>query len=139
MVRIKYNAELLKLMSMFENRTGVKIKDCFFDNFKRLWFVVNEGDVGRAVGRNGSKARRLEQLLKQRLRIFEFTPDLKAFVQGLIYPLKAEEIIINGDIVTIKGADTKTKGLLIGRNAQNLGNYESIIKRYFPVEKVRVA
>jgi len=41
-------------------------------------------------------------------------------------------------IVTIAGPDSKTKGLLIGRNAQNLRNLEANVRRYFEVKEIKV-
>ena len=57
---------------------------------------------------------------------------------NLITPLKAKDIKLDNRIVTINGADTKTKGLLIGRSAQNLRNYENIVKRYFDIDEIKV-
>jgi len=136
--RIKYSIELMKLMPIFEGKTGAKVKDCFYDDFKRLCFVVDKGEIGKAVGKKGSNIRRMENFIKQKFKVVEFNNKLEKFIENLIYPLKAVEITVEGETVTIKGPDTKTKGLLIGRNAQNLRNYETIIKRYFPIEEVKV-
>jgi len=138
MVKIKYDLQLMKLMPVFENKTGAKVKDCFYDDFETLWFIVNKGEIGKAVGKKGANIRRMEQVLKRKFRVFEFSDKLETFIANLIYPLKIDEITMEGQIVTMKGPDTKTKGLLIGRNAQNLRNYESIIKRYFPIEELKV-
>ena len=42
-------------------------------------------------------------------------------------------------IVTIYGEDTRTKGLLIGRDRRNINSTNDIVKRYFKVEEVKVA
>ena len=56
----------------------------------------------------------------------------------MIYPLKNLDILFDNNIITISGPDIKTKGLLIGRNSQNLRRLEDIIKRYFKFDKIIV-
>ena len=36
---------------------GAKIKDCFIDDNNSLYFVVQEGEFGKAIGKNGVKAK----------------------------------------------------------------------------------
>ena len=54
MSRIKYDSELIKLMTLFESMTGAKVKDCISD--EKLTFIIEEGDMGKAIGRNGATA-----------------------------------------------------------------------------------
>ena len=53
-------------------------------------------------------------------------------------PLQVKEITEEQGIVTIVGPDTKTKGLLIGRERKNLENLRDIVKRYFQIEDINV-
>lgn len=136
--KIKYDIELMGLMSIFERITGCSVKDCFIDKNSLLTFMVDENDLGKAVGKKASKVKLLENTFKRKLKIVGFSKELLKFVQNLIFPLKALEITEEGQIVFIKGADVKTKSLLIGRNAQNLRNLENIVKRYFTIEEIKV-
>ncbi len=52
MSKITYNADLLKIMSLFEKITRTRIKDCFIDNNSLLTFVVPDFQIGKAVGKN---------------------------------------------------------------------------------------
>ena len=118
-------------MALFDQITHVSLKDCFEDKHGLLTFVVAVPDLGKAIGKGAVCVRRLEQLFKRRIRIIGFHPDLAQFVKYVIHPLQA--IVEQEDTVLIlKNEDRKTKSLLIGRNAQNLRNTESIIQRYFP-------
>lgn len=127
----------MKFISLFETITQAKLKDVV-DEESRLLFVVEEGEIGKAIGKNGVNVKRLENVLNKRIRIVEFNNDLLQFVRNLIYPLAAREIKEENKIVTIAGQDGKTKGLLIGRNAQNLRAYENVAKRYFEIEGIKV-
>ena len=53
----------------------------------------------------------------------------------MIMPLKVESIEQVDDMVILHDQDTKTKGLPIGRNAQNLRNLEKNVQRFFPALK----
>ena len=128
----------MKFMSLFGSMTGTDPKDCF-DMDSVLFFVVKPGDLWKALGKQASNLKRLEQVLKKKIRIIEFAEEKLEFIQKAVLPLKISDITENEEgIVTIKGPDTKTKGLLIGRNAKNLRNLENIIRRYFEVKEIKV-
>ena len=60
MTRIKYNSELMKLMSFFESITHAKLKDCFIVG-SQTFFVVQPGEIGKALGRNASTVKKLQK------------------------------------------------------------------------------
>jgi transcription termination/antitermination protein NusA len=125
-----FDVELLKLIKLFEDVTRARVKDCF-NNKDKLVFVVQEGELMRALGKDRSNIKKFEEKLNRNIKIVEFNPDLLIFIKNLMYPLRMLEITNNDGVVTIKGADTKTKGLMIGARAQNLRNYEEITRKYF--------
>ena len=138
MQKIKYDNTLLKLMSFFETITKAKLKDCFVDQNDLLVFVVEPAQFGLAVGRQGANAKRIEAELKRKIKIVEFSDDLVAFVASLIQPTKAKDIAFADSTVTITPESSESRGYLIGRAGRNLRNYESIIRRYFPIRELRV-
>ena len=138
MQKIKYDNTLLKLMSFFETITKAKLKDCFVDQNNLLVYVVEPAQYGLAVGKGGANVKRLEAVQKRKVKIVEFSDDLVAFVASLIQPLKARDIKSEDGTVTITPESSETRGYLIGRAGRNLRNYESIIRRYFPIKELRV-
>ncbi len=135
-MRIKYDADILKYMSLFESVTKSSLKDCIVND--QLLFVVEPNEIGKAIGKQGSNARRLEALLKKRIKIVEFSPESTQFVRNMIYPLQATNVAEDNRIITITGPDTKTKGLIIGRDAKNLNFLKDIVKRYFDIDDIKV-
>ncbi|MGV8162629.1 MAG: NusA-like transcription termination signal-binding factor [Candidatus Nanoarchaeia archaeon] len=125
-----FDVEILKLMKLFEDLTRARVKDCFH-NKEKLVFVVEEGELMKALGKERQNLKRLEEKLNRNIKIVEFNPDLLIFIKNLMYPLRVSDMSIDDGVVTIKGPDTKTKGLMIGARAQNLRNYEEITKKYF--------
>jgi len=138
MARIKYSEELIKLISLFESVTKANVKDCFFNDYGQLFFVVEQGEISKAIGIKASNVRKIESLIKKKFRIVEFNENVLEFIKSLVYPIPIKEIEEVNGMVEIKGLDTKTKGLLIGRNAMNIKNYEKIVKRYFDVGGLKV-
>lgn len=136
MIKIKYDLDLIKYMSFFESITGAKLKDCILSD-GTLTFVVQEGQAGRAIGKNGSNIRKIEGALNKKVRVVEFDAGLMKFISNLIYPLEAELSEEEG-VVMLRSRDTKTKALLIGRDSQNIRKTGEIVRRYFDVKKVKV-
>lgn len=118
-------------MSLFETLTGAPLKDCFIDKNELMVFVVEEPMMSRAIGKNGANVKRMEGLLNRKIKILGYTPDLLQFVRNLLYPLQVGNIAEQEGTILITGNDARTKGLLIGKNSQNLKNNLSIIQRYF--------
>ncbi len=138
MMRIKFDVNTIKHMSLFESFTRAKPKDCFFDSNGQLVYVIEPGNMARAIGRNGANIKKFESVLKRKVKIVEFNPDVIRFVSSLIAPAKARDIRIENRIITIKPADMETRGLLIGKSAKNLKNFEKITKKYFDIEEIKV-
>lgn len=140
MVKITYTQELMGTMALFDRVTRVPLKDCFEDNNHLLTFVVDAHDLGRAIGKGAVLVRKLEQLLKRKVRIIGFHSDVVEFIRYIIYPLQITTATLENGILTLRNEDRKTKSLLIGRNAQNLRNTETIVKRYFTdIIEIKVA
>lgn len=129
-MKTKYDVELIGLINLFEKVTRANVKDCFY-NRERLVFIVENGEMGKALGKNKGNILKLEQTMNRKIKIVEFNPDILQFIRNLMFPLKILDISEQDGIVTIKGPDIKTKGLMIGARAQNLRNYEEITRKFF--------
>ena len=127
----------MKLMYFFESRTRSTLKDCFIDKNGVLNFIV-EGGIGRAIGKNGVTAKKIEFSLKRKIKIVAFSDNLKEFLSNLLLPQKIKSVEVAEDKTVIITPEPKSRGYIIGRAASNLRNYEEILKRYFYIKKIRV-
>ena len=128
---MKYDAETIGLVNLFEKMAKVNVKECFY--FKdKLTFMVNKGMMNKALGKNKATLLRLEKTFNKPLRIIEFNDELEQFIKNLIAPLTVVKYEEEDDVVTLTGRDTKTKGLMIGSKAKNLRETETIVRKYFP-------
>jgi NusA-like KH domain protein len=132
-----YDVDMLQIINMFEDITHSRVKDAFYMK-EVLTFIVFEGDMFKALGKNLSNLHRAEELMKRKIKIIEFNNDMIRFITNLLYPYKVASITLEDKIVTIKDDDMKTKGLIIGAKAQNLRQYEGIVKKYFDITEIKV-
>lgn len=137
MGKIVYDVALMQTIALFEKTSGAQVKDCIAGD--PIIFVVNEGEIGKAIGKGGQNVRRLESQLKKRVKVVEFSPNLVKFVQNLVAPCELLNVIDEDGVVTMTAKDLKTRGLLIGRSASNLRSFEAVIQRYFPIKELKVA
>jgi transcription termination/antitermination protein NusA len=138
LLKIVYDMGLMKFMDCFSSITHARLKDSFIDDTDMLYFIVEENDIGKAIGKNGYKAKMLEKVLNRKIKIVEFNPDVLQFIKNVIFPLRIKEIALVDGYVEIEVYDSKTRGLLIGRSAKNLHSLELIVKRYFKFNEIRV-
>jgi len=134
--RIKYDSDLIKLISLFESLTGAKLRDCIAND--SIIFIVNDGEMGKAIGKKGANIRRIEDLLKKRVRLVEYSADVAKFVSNLIHPVKVQDIREEEGIVSINASDPKTKGMIIGRDRSKINFINDIVKRHFDIKEVKV-
>ncbi len=119
-------------MNLFEKITHSKLKDCIVsDNL--IVFIVEQNEMAKAIGKHGSTVRNLEETFKKKIKIVEFSPEVKSFIKNLVADVVEEE----GTFIIIP-SDVKTRGLLIGRNASILRSNEAIVKRHFEIKELRV-
>ncbi len=137
MSKIIYDSNIIKFMSSFESLTKAKLKDCINEP-DRLIFIVEEGELGKAVGKKALNVKKLENFFRKKVKIVEFHSNLFNFIQASIYPLRLNEIHEEEGIVIMVGPDAQTKGLLIGKNAANLRKLEEYVRRYFKVKEIKV-
>lgn len=132
----KYNLEIINHINLFENITKARVKDCFTDDKGKFIFIIEKGDLGKAIGKNAVNIKRLEDMLKKRIKVVGFDDDVIKFVANYIYPLKAESITMDNNLIKIKANGVSTKSLLIGRDSRNIGMLKKVVKKYFNIDGI---
>ncbi len=135
---IVYDVKAIQIRALFESITRTTLKDCF-ENQDKMLFIVMPGQIRKAIGKDKNNIKRVESKIGQKIKIIEYSPNALDFVVKIIFPLHVNDISLEEGIITIKGRDKKTNGLIIGSRAQNLRNTESIVQKYFPeVKEIKV-
>ena len=133
MGRFKLDQETWGLTSLMEKLTHARVKDCIKDN-DVIYFIVDRGEMGKALGKNGSKVKKVEQEVGKKVKLIEYNPEVTEFVKNIISPIKVNEITLVDGAVQIQDPNRKTKSLLIGRDGKNLDITKRAVRRFFDVD-----
>lgn len=136
MNKIKYDSSLMKLITLFESMTGANVKDCIAN--EKLIFIIEENEMGKAIGRNGVNIKRMEVLLKKKIKLAEYNKDILQFIKNMIHPVELSDIKQENRIITIYGKDSSTRAMLVGRERQNINHLTDVVKRYFDIKEIKV-
>jgi len=138
MGNITLNDQTLRFMTLFENVTKTQIKDCleFSDT---IYFIVNPGQLQFAIGKSGSKIKRLRALLKKNVKLIEYSPDLTRFIKNIFrdFPIKDVRIEDSNDgknKIAYVSVDLRDKGKIIGRDSKNLKIAKKIVNRHGKID-----
>lgn len=135
---IVFTTETIRLLTIFENITNVPVRDCFVSN-EIIYYVVEEGKIGLAIGKNGVSIKNVERILGKKVKVFEYSHNLMKFIKNLI-PQSREVKIITEDgktIVEIK-VNKNNRGFVIGRGGEKIKIYKEILRRVHNVSEIRV-
>src|SRR3989344_594211 len=130
----QFTKETIDYINLFESLTKSKIKDCFVNNI--ILFIVEDGYIGRAVGRKGRNVTMISRLIKKRIKLVEFNKSIEIFVKNLIYPIQGK-IYKEDNLVCIELNKSSDKAIILGRDKKNLQEMQNIVSNYFDV-KIKV-
>jgi len=141
MTEIRLTADELRLMSLFQSITTVTARDCIIDDkMDRVIFIVNKGDMGIAIGKNGSTIRMLQNIIGKRIELVEYAEDLAEFVKNIfgrdmVMDVKISNHNPHGKVVTVI-VEPKKKAIVVGREGRNVEKARILTRRYFDVANV---
>lgn len=135
---VVFNTDTIRLLTLFENMVNVPVKDCFL-NKDVIYFIVEEGKIGLAIGKNGTAIKRAERIIGKRIKVFEYSKNPVQFIKNLI-PQSKEISIVNerdGVSVVVK-VDRRDRGYVIGRGSEKLNIYKQILQRNHEIINIQV-
>ena len=140
---IKLTMDQMRKISLFQKITKVTPRDCIDDEKQdRLIFVVNEGKMGLAIGKNGSNIKSLQNLLKRNIELVEYYDDPIKFLKNMLNAKLINEVKINtrpdGSPQAIVLVNPNNKGLVVGRAGRNAEKARLLAKRYFDIPSVLI-
>ena len=140
---IKLTMDEMRKISLFQKITKVTPRDCLDDEKQdRLIFVVNEGKMGLAIGKNGSNIKSLQNLLKRNIELVEYYDDPIKFLKNMLNAKLINEIKIttraDGSSQAIVLVNPNNKGLVVGRAGRNAEKARLLAKRYFDIPSVLI-
>jgi len=143
MTEIKLTSEELQLISLFQSVTGATARDCVIDEkLDRVIFVVNKGEMGLAIGKNGATIKTLQGVVGKKIELVEYSDDATEFIRNMLSSNLVLDIKINekgdGTKVAVAVVDPKKKGVVVGREGRNAEKARLLAKRYFQISNVLI-
>jgi len=132
---ITFTTETIRLLTLFENITNVPVRDCFVNN-DVIYYIVEEGKIGLAIGKNGTSIKNVERVVGKKVKVFEYSTDPVKFVKKLIPQCK--EVKINSDNTVEIRVSKRDRGLVIGRGGEKIKVYKEILKRIHNISDIQV-
>lgn len=141
MTDITFTGDSLRHIALFNAITGATAIDCL-DSKEKLVMVVRAGEIGRAVGRKGTKVSRLKRLLRKDVQIVEHSSDPAVFLSNYFRNYGVREVTLGekgGKPHAVVSVDPARKGRAIGRQGRNLRLARDLVSRHHGVESVVIA
>ncbi|MDY0387437.1 MAG: NusA-like transcription termination signal-binding factor [Methanolobus sp.] len=138
MGEIKLSTESIRYIALFENITGAAVKDCIIDEDK-LIYVINTGDMGAAIGRNGDHINRVKKAVDKRIDLVEYSDEATTFIKNAFAPVSVKSVNVtsrNNKRLAYVEVSNKDKGLAIGRNGKNIEKVKLVAKRHHDIDDV---
>jgi N utilization substance protein A len=141
MASIIFTGDTLRQISLFQDLTGTTAIDCL-DTEDKVILVVQEGQIGKAVGRKGENISRLRQLLKKEVQVVEYSPDPTVFIKNIFRNYGVRDVALQdreGKVHAVVSVDPSKKGRAIGREGKNLRLARELISRHHHVQSLVIA
>jgi len=140
---IKITCDEMRYIALFESVSGASVKDCIIDEEQgRAIFIVNQGQVGVAIGRGGRNIHTLERMTGKKHEIIEYSEDAVQFIKNALKPAAVREVRItermDGKKMAVVTVNPKDKGVAIGKNGRNAERLRFLAKRYFDIQNVSI-
>jgi len=122
---VKITPEEFRYMALFSDLTGTTVRDCIIENeSNRVLFLVDPGDIGKAIGPRGFLIRKLKSLLNKNVEVVGYSDNLEEQVKYALMPARVTGVkLVNrpdGSKVLYVAVDPKDKAVAIGKNGRNV-------------------
>lgn len=137
---VKLDTEGIRCIGIFEQITGAGARDCIVDNAaNKVILVVKKGDMGLAIGKDGSNINKVKKMLRRDVEVIEHSPDIKEFVEYLFRPVHVKNVELqtrdDKSLVYVE-IPRKDKGIAIGKNGEKIKKVKLLLKRNHDIADV---
>ncbi|WP_304124107.1 NusA-like transcription termination signal-binding factor [Methanosphaera cuniculi] len=138
---VKFTNHEIKYIALFETITSAVVKDCIIDDeHNKITFLVKKGDMGLAIGKNGSTIGKMQKSVDRSVEILEHSDDPGEFIKNLLSVADINSIEFGvdakGNKIATLDVDSKSKRKAIGKNGQNIQRARQFAKRQFEISNI---
>jgi N utilization substance protein A len=142
MGEIVLTEDCMRLISQFEALTGASSRDCVMDDRnQRIIFVVNPGEMGRAIGKKGASIKNASEEMGKRIEVVEYSPSPEQFIRNCFLPAQVTEVEIveeNDQKVALVMVRDEDRGIAIGKDGKNIFKAKKLAQRQHDIADVRL-
>ena len=138
---IKFGANEIRFIALFENMTGAMVKDCIIDDDNnKVTFVVKKGDMGLAIGKRGSTVSKVQKAVDRGVEIIELDDDPVQFIKNILSPAELQNVKIitrkSGEKIATVTTDNTNKRIAIGKNGINIERAKLLANRLHNIDNI---
>ena len=130
---IELSKDDMKCISAFESLTGAGVRDCLIAE-NAVAFIVNQGDLGKAIGKKGANITRVRNTFARQVLVFEDSEDMEQFIRNLFGSIPVKNINVHEKMeakVAYVTVDEQDRGNAIGRNGDRIKVGRALLQRRF--------
>jgi len=142
MGEIVLTEDCIRLISQFEALTGASSRDCIIDDRnQRVIFVVNPGEMGRAIGKKGASIKKASEEMGKRIEVVEYSPNPEQFIKNCFLPAQVTDVEFQGEehervaFVSVRDED---RGIAIGKDGKNIFKAKKLAQRQHDITDVKL-
>ncbi len=141
--RIKLTSNELGLISLFQNVSGATARDCVIDDkMERVIFVINKGEMGLAIGKNGASIKNIQNQIGKTVELVEYSDVPKEMIINALNSKFISNVRltekVDGSKIAVVVVDQRRKGAVVGRNGKNAEKARLLAKRYFQISNIHI-
>ena len=138
---IKFGANEIRLIALFENMTGAMVKDCIIDDDNnKVTFVVKQGNMGLAIGKRGITVSKVQKAVGKGVEVIEFNDDSSRFIRNILSPAELKDVKVttrkSGEKLAIVTTDNTNKRIAIGKNGINIERAKLLANRQHNIDNI---
>jgi len=133
---IRLTTEQIQYIGLFETITRAGVRDCIIDGDKII-FVVNEGEMGKAIGKNGVNIKNLEKILNKKIEIVQYSDDPIQFLLYFFRPAEFKEAYVaernDGKKIIKLSFNSKSSA-----SKSKVNKAKMFVKKYYNIDDIQL-
>ena len=135
--KIRLNSDEIKFIAFFESLSKAAVRDCIQgEDF--IGFVVEEGDMGLAIGKKGVNVERVKRGVGKDVFVVEYSNTPEGFIRNMFHPADIKGVILKSGeskTATIE-VEARDRGKVIGPSGRRIKLAKKLLKRYWDIDNL---
>ena len=140
-MNIRFNAQTLRYISIFEAATGAEVKDCI-ERDNLVVFILYPRNIKKVLENKGEKIQTVRNLIRKNVMVVEYSSDVAKFARNLFRRYRVKNVRVTNEdegFNIVVYVDPAEKARAIGKDGRNLKLAREIIERHFNLKNLIVA